>query len=348
MAGKRRSIREAAGKIVGGGSGIHELGVREMTQQREVGAETLLEMDPARISPAPWQPRRHFDEGALEELAESIRENGILQPLVARPHGDGYELLAGERRLKAARLVGLKTVPVRLSNASDFEARRITRAENRDRADLSPWEDAVELVGIRDAALAEGREMTIRELAEMEEVGQSTGSVSEKLRIADRLTPEVWRRAFDEPGHTRTPHGMAHLQAAISYRQLRLAMRGETVDDRARVLHRAMYDKDPDWAGAPKREPRKADSRVVHLRGGGMVVQIKRPWELSRVEARKILVELQPLLDILLERIARTTPTEAVLEHKGHGEEGADPLNWPDDDSAEGNKERDPLFPDDD
>jgi len=76
------------------------------------------------ISPNPYQPRIVWDEKGLEDLAESIKANGVIQPVIVRPAGDGFELIAGERRLRAARLAGLKTIPAVIRSATDSQTRR--------------------------------------------------------------------------------------------------------------------------------------------------------------------------------------------------------------------------------
>ncbi|MBF8254873.1 MAG: ParB/RepB/Spo0J family partition protein [Deltaproteobacteria bacterium] len=95
-----------------------------------------------RITPSPFQPRRIFDEAKIEELAASIRNQGIIQPLVVRPQGDGFELIAGERRWRAAMRAGLSRVPVVIRNASDHEALQLALVENLQREDLNAIEEA--------------------------------------------------------------------------------------------------------------------------------------------------------------------------------------------------------------
>ena len=105
--------------------------------------ETPTEISVAVIAPNRFQPRREFDEAALEELRESIARHGILQPLSVRAVGDGkYELIAGERRLRAARLAGRTTVPVVVRTASDAEMAEMALIENIQREDLNPIEEA--------------------------------------------------------------------------------------------------------------------------------------------------------------------------------------------------------------
>ena len=95
-----------------------------------------------RIIPSPLQPRRAFDETKIEELASSIRNQGIIQPLVVRPNGDQFELIAGERRWRAAMKAGLSRVPVVVRNATDHEALQLALVENLQREDLNAIEEA--------------------------------------------------------------------------------------------------------------------------------------------------------------------------------------------------------------
>jgi len=95
-----------------------------------------------RIVPSPLQPRRAFDETKIEELASSIRNQGIIQPLVVRPNGDQFELIAGERRWRAAMKAGLSRVPVVVRNATDHEALQLALVENLQREDLNAIEEA--------------------------------------------------------------------------------------------------------------------------------------------------------------------------------------------------------------
>lgn len=102
----------------------------------------LLECDIDGISPNPHQPRRDFPENEMAELADSIKVQGILQPLLVRPAGDGYELIAGERRLRAAKMAGLFKVPVIVKDINDTELLELSIIENIQRQDLNPMEEA--------------------------------------------------------------------------------------------------------------------------------------------------------------------------------------------------------------
>ena len=135
-----------------------------------------LEVAADRITPSPFQPRRSFDEAKIEELAASIRNQGIIQPLVVRPKGDGFELIAGERRWRAAIKAGVHRVPVVLRDASDHEALQLALVENLQREDLNPIEEAG---GYR--RLQEEFHWSQEEMAE--KVGKSRPAITNSLRL---------------------------------------------------------------------------------------------------------------------------------------------------------------------
>lgn len=135
-----------------------------------------LEVAIDQITPSPFQPRRSFDEGKIDELAASIRNQGIIQPLVVRPRGSEYELIAGERRWRAAMKAGLKRVPVVLRSADDHEALQLALVENLQREDLNPIEEAA---GYR--RLQEEFHWSQEEMAE--KVGKSRPAIANSLRL---------------------------------------------------------------------------------------------------------------------------------------------------------------------
>jgi ParB family chromosome partitioning protein len=138
--------------------------------------QTLPEIAVDRITPSPFQPRRSFDEAKIEELASSIRNQGIIQPLVVRPKGDGFELIAGERRWRAAMKAGLSRVPVVIREASDHEALQLALVENLQREDLNAIEEAN---GYR--RLQEEFQWSQEEMAER--VGKSRPAIANSLRM---------------------------------------------------------------------------------------------------------------------------------------------------------------------
>lgn len=146
------------------------------------------------------QPRKHFDEASLAELADSIREHGIIQPLTVRKLASGYyQIIAGERRWRAARLAGLQEVPVIVMEADDRKAAELAMIENLQREDLNPMEEAA---GFQ--SLIESYHMTQEEAAQR--VGKSRSAVTNALRLLG-LTPSV--RKLVEEGKLSAGHARA-------------------------------------------------------------------------------------------------------------------------------------------
>ena len=104
--------------------------------------DSVRDVEIARIRPNPAQPRQHFDEESLAELAESIRRHGVLQPILLRPSGDGYELIAGERRWRAAQSAGLHIIPALVRDDDDSSSAELALIENVQREDLNAIEEA--------------------------------------------------------------------------------------------------------------------------------------------------------------------------------------------------------------
>ena len=145
------------------------------------------------------QPRKSFDEAALAELADSIREHGIIQPLTVRKLASGYyQIIAGERRWRAARIAGLQEVPVIVMEADDRKAAELAMIENLQREDLNPMEEAA---GFQ--SLIENYHMTQEEAAQR--VGKSRSAITNSLRLLG-LTPPVRKLVEEEKlsaGHAR-------------------------------------------------------------------------------------------------------------------------------------------------
>jgi len=171
----------------------------------ERGATTTpFEVDVDRIVPNPQQPRRTFDDDKLRELAASMREHGILQPLLVTPRGADFELVAGERRLRAARLAGLKQVPVIIRDVDARESLKLALLENVQREDLNPVEEAL---GYR--RLVDEFEMTQQDIADR--LGKSRSAVANTMRLL-QLPMEIQARI--ESGEITAGHARAMLGAA--------------------------------------------------------------------------------------------------------------------------------------
>jgi ParB family chromosome partitioning protein len=169
---------------------------RDAAELRDVAVEL--------IRPNPQQPRKRFDEAALKALSESVAERGVLQPVLVRPQPGGtYELVAGERRWRAAQLAGLETMPALVQHRADDASLEIALIENMARQDLNPVEEAHAV-----AALVEELELTREEVGRR--VGRSRVAVSNLLRLLD-LPDEVL--ALIEEGRLSEGHGRALLLA---------------------------------------------------------------------------------------------------------------------------------------
>ncbi len=140
----------------------------------EVQGKSTLRI--SEIEPNRLQPRKDFDEEAIASLADSIKDHGLLQPIVVRPYGRAYQIVAGERRWRAARVAGLGEVPVVIKEFSDSEAMQIALIENLQRENLNPVEEAL---GYRE--LSEKYDMTQESIAEM--TGRSRSAVTNAIRI---------------------------------------------------------------------------------------------------------------------------------------------------------------------
>lgn len=175
------------------------------------------------ITPNKGQPRKSFDEDELAELADSIKQNGILQPLLVRRKGDIYEIVAGERRYQAARIAGLKEVPVVIRDVSDDEIFKLALIENLQRSDLSPLEEAS---GYRQLIKEKG--LTQDELAKI--LSRSRSTITNTLRLLD--LPEEVQQLVEE-GRLTAGHARAIL--AVPSEEGRIALARKVVDERLSV-----------------------------------------------------------------------------------------------------------------
>ncbi len=178
-----------AKKLSGLGKGLEALMPKNTSQVNKLPL--------ALIKPNPDQPRRIFDQAAIEELAASIKEKGVLQPLVVRPKGDIYELIAGERRFRASTLIGLKEVPVVIKDIGDLEAMEIALIENLQREDLNPLEEAEGYKRLIDMG------MTQEDVSK--QVGKARATVTNAMRLLQ--LPAEGLKALEESkisaGHAR-------------------------------------------------------------------------------------------------------------------------------------------------
>ncbi len=198
------------------GRGLSAL-IPNAAQESQTGEPMELALD--MMSPNPLQPRTDMHEEAIAELADSIRKVGVLQPIIVRPLGDGYQIIAGERRWRAARVAALDKVPVRVLTTTEVEALELALIENLQREDLNAIEEAR---GYR-RLLAE-HQMTQAELAD--KVSKSRSAITNALRLLD-LPEEVQDLVYQ--GKMSAGHARAVLSVPDENARLRLAQR--VVDD---------------------------------------------------------------------------------------------------------------------
>ena len=178
-------------------------------------SETKLPIED--IVPNPNQPRIHFNETELRELSESIQEHGVLQPLLVRKHGNGYEIIAGERRYQASKLAGLEELPVIIKDVNDEEMLALALIENLQRSDLNPVEEAK---GYRQLIDASG--MTQEALSKA--VSKSRSAITNSLRLLD--LPEVVQQMIFEGKLTA---GHARVILAVPYEDARIRLAEKVV-----------------------------------------------------------------------------------------------------------------------
>jgi ParB family chromosome partitioning protein len=198
---------------------------RDAAELREVAVEL--------VRPNPAQPRKRFDEAALKALSESVAERGVLQPVLVRPQpGGSYELVAGERRWRAAQLAGLETMPALVQQRDDDASLEIALIENMAREDLNPVEEARAV-----AALVEELELTREEVGRR--VGRSRVAISNLLRLLD-LPDEAL--SLIEDGRLTEGHGRALLLAEDHADRRRLARSAAEGGWSVRVLEQHARD----------------------------------------------------------------------------------------------------------
>jgi ParB family transcriptional regulator, chromosome partitioning protein len=250
------------------------------------GREAAIDL----LHASPLQPRMDFEKGALEELARSIKERGIVQPIIVAPDGEGYVILAGERRWRAARAAGLSRVPVVVrAVASDAERLEIALIENLQREDLNPIEAARAY-----ARLREEFHLTQEQIAER--VGKDRASVANALRILKLPAPvrEKIQKGELSAGHAKAllTLGSADDQERLAAEILRRGLSVRQTEKRAAAMAgiaprvRTAARRDPFTRDAEERLSRRLRTRVrIHRRkrGGRLEIDYGSEEELMRL-----------------------------------------------------------------
>ena len=227
-----------------------------------------IEIPVDRLSPNPFQPRRSFTEEGLEQLAESIRHHGVLQPIVVRPSGDGYQLIAGERRWRAAQIAGLQRIPAVVRELDDPGMVQVALIENLQREDLNPIEEASAYRRLMDEF-----DMTQEQLSNA--IGRSRPAIANAVRLLN-LPAEI-QRAVEErrlsEGHARCLLAISdqgdQLKVAaeiiangLNVRQAEELVKRTTQNVSRETIRRRTSDEDPDAVRLTQRLGERLGTRV--------------------------------------------------------------------------------------
>lgn len=181
-------------------------------RKEEKGPETIVKI--TKVEPNRSQPRKNFDEDALQELADSIKQFGLIQPILVQDRKDHYEIIAGERRWRAAKIAGLKEVPVIIRDYTEQEIVEISLIENIQREDLNPIEEAQAYKRLLE-------EFHLKQDEVADRVSKSRVAVANSIRLL-KLSDEVQQMLIDEmisPGHARALIGIENLQEQYNLAQ---------------------------------------------------------------------------------------------------------------------------------
>ena len=214
--------------------------------------ERVMELEINSIEPNPFQPRTHFDENQLRELAESIRKNGVIQPVVVRRVGDRYQLIMGERRLRGSKLAGKTTIPAIVRSISDKQSLSFALMENLQREDLNPVEE-----GRGYKALKDEFGFSVKEIAQY--LGKDRTTVSNMIRLL-ALPEEVL--LLIENGKLKAGHARAILSIEGDEKRIEMALKVVEDNISVREVEQAV---NPGRKKKRRRAGRKADPLIATL-----------------------------------------------------------------------------------
>lgn len=224
-------------------------------EQTDTSEGELRYIDINDIKPNATQPRKSFDENKLEELAESIEQHGLIQPLVLRAAGQGYEIVAGERRWRAARMIGLKELPCVVRELTDEENMLLAIIENMQREDLNPIEEAeglkqmIDTYGLTQEQVSRG-------------VGKSRPYITNSLRLL-KLPPKLRYMTADG----RLTVGHARALAAVKDEKLQQALAERVVNEglSVRQIEKLAQESGKSTAKKKPRKTKSADEKRVEM-----------------------------------------------------------------------------------
>ncbi|WP_432775671.1 ParB/RepB/Spo0J family partition protein [Brevibacillus gelatini] len=272
------------------GKGLNALITSNLIEE----GEQVKDVSVSEIRPNPYQPRKEFEQSAIEELADSIREHGIIQPLIVRKSIKGYELVAGERRLRAAKLAGLKQVPVVVKAYTDQQLMEIALIENLQRENLNPLEEAEAY----DKLIAH-HDYTQEQLAKR--IGKSRPHVANMLRLLQ--LPDSIRKMLAAAeltmGHARALLAVsdAEVQEQLANDVVKKSLNVRQLEELVKQLSVSRETK--------KKKPAKSEPILIELEERlrtrfGTAVKIKKGAKRGKIEIDFYSQEdLQRIIEIL-------------------------------------------------
>ncbi len=277
-----------------GGSALGR-GLSALIPQRPAGSSAVVDVPLANLAPNPHQPRRHVDDASIEELAASVREHGVLQPVLVTETLDGYQLVAGERRVRAARLAGMERIPALVRQLADRDQLEVALVENVQRSDLDPIDEATAYRQLID-------EFGLTQENVADRVGKARATIANTLRLLD-LHPGVQAAIADgrlTEGHGRALGGLsaetqAHVLATVINQGLSVRQTEELVrrlrEPRAPRPAAAAAPADPDLERLEEELRQRLGTKVSLSRtrkGGRIVIEYYSEEELGRLYERLI------------------------------------------------------------
>jgi ParB family chromosome partitioning protein len=265
MTMKKKRLGRGLGSLIGNFEQVTEVS----DEDRATG---LSELDVDQIKRGKYQPRQYFDPQALQELADSISAQGVIQPIVVRPDGNHYELIAGERRWRAAQLAGLQKIPVVIRDLDSKSAAAIALIENIQREDLNPLEESQALM-----RLIQEFDLTHQQVADS--VGRSRATVSNLLRLLDLADPvkDLVNRGLLDMGHARA------LLALIQQDQIEIATivvnRGLSVRETEALVKKTLSSQDQNSIGLSQvKDPDivRLEVQISEKLGAGVQVKTRK------------------------------------------------------------------------
>ncbi|MCR5666775.1 MAG: ParB/RepB/Spo0J family partition protein [Eubacterium sp.] len=224
-------------------------------EQEELKGEKVIEMNINEVSPNREQPRKKFDEDALEELSESIKQHGILQPLLVEKKEDYYEIIAGERRWRAAKIAGIKKVPVIIKELTEQEKVEIALIENIQRENLNPIEEAMAFKKLLE-------EFNLKQDEVAQRVSKSRSAVTNSMRLL-KLEEQVQQMVIDDMISTGHARALLSLEPEKQYSIAQYVFDNKmSVRDTEKYVKKLLED---DKESLEKEKAKKKDNRQLDL-----------------------------------------------------------------------------------